>query len=473
MTDIDFLTQVEAAIAASDTAWRVGVVQHDGRQGSWHAQPPPIADRRWIQAEPSGAVVPDRGWKLHVSATPWSAPDVLSRVLPLLIERRAAFKIAASPAVVTSLNEGEGGLTQIGKFVTVYPATEAAAIELASALHLATDGLRGPAVPSDQPLRRGSLVHYRFGAFDPAVDEAAAPLEPIEGKTVAINDDTSDRPDSDPFLAAGVAERPTEGLIADRYLVTSTIYDSPRGAVHVASDLERLLPCILKRAPRDARVLPDGSDARDQLRHEARVLMEISDPRVPAVYELIDHDDDLLLSMELIEGEKLSRFVARYVGAGRPLPTTTILRWAKEVAEFVGRLHSSNLVYRDVSSANVMVTPALGLRFIDFELANPVGRGETYYPAGTPGYCSPGQAAGRAAAFTDDLYGIGALLYFLVLREEPPETTDLAEHLDRPDLPQEVAEIIRRCVTTGGDRYPSVDELAKALVRWGDALIDV
>ncbi|GGO99582.1 class III lanthionine synthetase LanKC N-terminal domain-containing protein [Wenjunlia tyrosinilytica] len=38
--------------------------------------------------------------------------------------------------------------------------------ELAEALDRATAGLPGPAILSDRPHRRGSLVHYRDGAFD-------------------------------------------------------------------------------------------------------------------------------------------------------------------------------------------------------------------------------------------------------------------------------------------------------------------
>src|SRR4030095_5472072 len=106
-----------------------------------------------------------QGWKLHVSAQPASAHTVLARCLPVLRHRHCSFKVAASAAVVSQLNAGIGGQSQIGKFITVYPATDVEAVQIAFDLDVATRGLAGPAIPSDRRLCGGSLVHYRFGSF--------------------------------------------------------------------------------------------------------------------------------------------------------------------------------------------------------------------------------------------------------------------------------------------------------------------
>ena len=63
------------------------------------------------------------------------------------------------------LNNGLYGHGQVGKFITVYPSNDKQALQLAVALHEATDGLPGPRIRTDRPLRPGSLVHYRYGAF--------------------------------------------------------------------------------------------------------------------------------------------------------------------------------------------------------------------------------------------------------------------------------------------------------------------
>src|SRR3972149_775696 len=89
------------------------------------------------------------------------------------VDRGAA--AGASPAVAAALNEGEGGLTQLGKFITVYPDGADQAVRLASALGAATHGLRGPRPPGDRAFASGGIVSYRYeGAGEPAEDPFVA-----------------------------------------------------------------------------------------------------------------------------------------------------------------------------------------------------------------------------------------------------------------------------------------------------------
>ena len=123
----------------------------------WSVEAGLASNRKWISimhTEP----IPAQGWKLHVSANEGSAVETLGRVLPVLLSETASFKIAASSAELNDLNEGFGGLSQVGKFITVYPNDDAQAVALAVKLDQATYGLRGPLIPSDRPLRLGGVV---------------------------------------------------------------------------------------------------------------------------------------------------------------------------------------------------------------------------------------------------------------------------------------------------------------------------
>src|SRR6266850_4099895 len=80
------------------------------------------------------AEIPQQGWKLHLSATVASALTVLERALPVLLADGASFKVARSLSDLQSLNEGRAGLSQVGKFITVYPTSDAHAVHLATAL---------------------------------------------------------------------------------------------------------------------------------------------------------------------------------------------------------------------------------------------------------------------------------------------------------------------------------------------------
>lgn len=408
---------------------------------------------------------------------------MLRRVLPVLLRTDAPFKVAASLEVLDSLNQGAAGLSQTGKFITVYPNSDAQAVQLAVALDEATRGLIGPPILSDRPLSPGSLVHYRYGGFGERSEETPhGDIQPVistpNGGKIADRRSAAYRPPewaADPFVAAGVAaELPSSNrLVGGRYLILVTPYRSPGGAVHRAVDLVKFRRCVLKQAHRGGIAHLDGRDARDYLRHEADVLASlVPDPRFPAPLGVIEQDGDLFLVMELLEGETLREHVARRSQTGRIVPAEQIIAWGRELAAAIETVHSKGLVHRDLTAGNVILGIDGRLRLIDFGLACalPNDGVPTYSQGGTRGYMSPQQAAGQPPAVTDDVYSLGALLYFLSTCCEPtfaPKPFDLMDRpitLLNPSVGPALEQTIVRCLDPDPTaRFPSMDALNAAL----------
>lgn len=74
---------------------------------------------------------PDQGWKLHVSATSLSAIAVLEAALDVLLRDGARFKVLNSIRLLTAANNGLFGISEIGKFITVYPSDNSHAVRSA------------------------------------------------------------------------------------------------------------------------------------------------------------------------------------------------------------------------------------------------------------------------------------------------------------------------------------------------------
>jgi hypothetical protein len=121
-------------------------------------------------------------------------------------------------------------------------------VALAGELHLATEGLAGPRVPSDRPLVPGSLVHYRYGAFCPR--RPASTDADTERRYDLLDDGGRLTHDfrlpfyrgpggvADPFEAAGVhMPQLRDGPLAGRFLVHESLGRSWRGGVYRAIDL--------------------------------------------------------------------------------------------------------------------------------------------------------------------------------------------------------------------------------------------
>lgn len=433
---------------------------------------------QWIFVRNERSAMRSQGWKLHVSAGVAAAEATLRRVLPVLLADDASFKVIASIQKLANLNAGRSGMSQIGKFITVYPNDDAQAVRLAVALDQATHALRGPAVPSDRPLRPGSLVYYRYGGFDSrTVQVPSGKVLPAiatpEGELIPDRRETDYCPPQwavDPFVAAGVALSflPEPGpLLAERYLVVEVLHTSARGAVARAVDISVPRRCILKRAGRDALIRLDGCDARDGLRHEAEVLGRLaSDPRFPTVFDLFEQDGDLILAMEDVQGETLERHVSNLMMKGCFLPTRQIVIWGRELATTLAAVHAQGFVFRDLKSTNVVVTLEGRMRLIDFGIAYEVNSQTPVYGLGTHGYMSPQQSAGELPAISDDIYGLGALLYYMATNAEPSRAPHSSVLLDRPPVAINPAiglaleRVISRCL----DPDPAARLLSMAVI---------
>ncbi|MBI2761817.1 MAG: protein kinase [Chloroflexi bacterium] len=487
MSPPDRLTAVAAALARP-TSPGVAGDRIEAAITAWAQRPDTgdpdrrvLRDSDWIQVACAGIDTPAQGWKLHVSAGVDTAPAVLERVLHVLSGDAIDFKVASSVERLHVLNTGNGGPTQVGKFITIYPADSAQAVRLAVALHEATAGLTGPRVPSDRPLRPGSLVHYRYGAFRPLFVQAATGLvEPAlrrpDGELVPDRRRAHyTAPDwvDDPFVAAGVVERDTRPklLFAGRYLAYELLHNSSRSIVRRAVDLDTGARRVLKQARGTSGVETDAS-IRERLRHEADVLRRLApDPRFPAAHDLFEFDGDLVLVVEDCAGETIERHVATLAAQGRFVATEQIVAWGRELAGALALLHDHGLVHSDVKSANVIITPDGHVRLVDFDSARSAGETDKLTAEGTPGYLPPERVAGAPPAFTDDVYALGALLYFQTTAAEPSRAPGAGNLLARPlellnpSVDPALRAIIVRCLDADvAGRFSSMAELNQALI---------
>jgi len=429
---------------------------------------------------------PDQGWKLHISATPLSAAEILEAVLGVLFAEGVRFKVVGSLALLAQLNFGELGPSQIGKFITVYPSDDPQAVRLATALHEATVGGRGPRVPTDRPLRPGSLVHYRYGAI---IERAEAEEG---GGTYGILDPAGRLADdarlqyyqpppaeiTDPFEAAGVyVPGPHRGrLLNGRYLVNNALAQPPRGGVFRAVDLgaEPVRLCLLKEAWHDVSLDRWGRDARDWAANEERILSRhAGDPTLPECYESFDVDGDCYLAIEYVEGTSLDRVLEEKHSLTDGIPPEDLVAIGLATAEALSHLHEIGLVFRDFKPANVIKTPAGGYRLIDFGLAYTYRDDD--HPAlglGTPPFYSYEQYRGERPSPSDDIFAWGAVLHSLACGEpaaaegteqrKPFARRPVNEH--RPDFPPALAQVIDRAVAwERAERYPTMREAREAL----------
>lgn len=152
----------------------------------------------------------------------------------------------------------------------------------------------------------------------------------------------------------------------------------------------------------------------------ARRLASITGDGVPRVLQLLSRNGHNCLLIEYTEGVSLERLRSQAVPVWGDIE---ILSFVLELARTVSKLHQGGVVHGDLSPANVLIDPMGCVRLVDFGQA--AAMGQCLNGAITPGFSAPECAGGVAADPSLDVYGIGALLQWL-LHPFKPYTPDLS-----------------------------------------------
>ncbi|WP_443053943.1 class III lanthionine synthetase LanKC N-terminal domain-containing protein, partial [Streptomyces sp. IBSBF 2435] len=399
----------------------------------------------WCMVTPPRHVRREQGWKLHLSAAPAFACELLESAARVLALNMCAFKFAVTPRVAAEMNSVRAVRGQSGKFLTAYPADDDRLRLLAGQLHEATLGLGGPAILSDRRYRPDSAVYYRYGCFarprelnDEGFYEGQ--LRAPDGTLVPDRRNPWFSPPAWARLpfdppAPAPARRPGSPVrIAGRYLVREAIRHSNRGGVYRARDEHTGDDVLLKEARPYVGAEPSGRDARDWLRHEADVLALLAPRQItPAVRDVVEAAGHVFLVEDLIDGNSLQQWAAdRAARADGGIPVDAARRLAGQLARLIGEVHAAGFVLRDFKPSNVMLaadeTPVL----VDMECA--VRPGEPAPVVGTRGFTAPeylrAAEPGRgpeppAPGPEADCYSLGATLLYVTAGINPVLTPDL------------------------------------------------
>ncbi|MFO0637146.1 MAG: protein kinase [Nannocystaceae bacterium] len=148
-----------------------------------------------------------------------------------------------------------------------------------------------------------------------------------------------------------------------RYTLQRRLGEGGMGVVFAGFDgeLRRRVALKLIRGDRDPA-------ARARLLREARAMAQLSDPHVVAVYEVGEHDDQVWIAMELVEGATLTRWLAN-----TPRPSrSAILAAFVQAGRGLQAAHARGLVHRDFKPDNVLVARDGTVKVVDFGLATAI-----------------------------------------------------------------------------------------------------
>ncbi len=209
---------------------------------------------------------------------------------------------------------------------------------------------------------------------------------------------------------------------------------------------------------------------------EIQVQASLNHPNIASVHNAFTAGDDLVLVMELVDGESLEQVLGR----GR-IPWKAAVGYAGQALAALAHAHSRGVTHRDIKPANMLLTPEGVLKLTDFGLARtPRDRRLTQSGVllGSAYYMAPEQARGSSGVGErSDLYGLGVVLYEMVTGRKPFEGESLfavlsAHAAEAPEPPIErepnvplalSGAILRALEKKPEDRFESAEQFQKAL----------
>ena len=234
-------------------------------------------------------------------------------------------------------------------------------------------------------------------------------------------------------------------VVADRYVVQSTLGSGGTGVVYKAIDKTLGEPIAIKMLRSD---LVDGDLATtEELKHELRLTRRVSHRNVVRTHDFGSHRGVPFITMEFVDGASLAS-VLSHRGA---LPPDVVLSLARQLVRALEAAHEQGVMHGDLKPANLIVARDGTLKVADFGIATLVRRPRTTTDAaeavvppprlagaviGTPEYMAPEQLLGGAPDVRTDLYAAGMVLHESLTGATPfPRDTPrafLARKLDTP-----------------------------------------
>jgi serine/threonine-protein kinase len=172
---------------------------------------------------------------------------------------------------------------------------------------------------------------------------------------------------------------------------------------------------------------------------EARRYAVLDHENIGRIFDFERVEGELCIILEYIDGWSLVEYLDRHHRIGCLPDVELSVFIASRVCRGLQYVfEKANIVHRDVSPSNVMMTSEGTVKLIDFGISARSGTRENYI-AGKPAYMAPEMVVEMRADQRSDLFSLGAVLFEMLTGERLFQGTKTSEVLERvvtADIPK-------------------------------------
>ncbi len=281
------------------------------------------------------------------------------------------------------------------------------------------------------------------------------------------------------------------GTVLGDFAITGLIGEGGFGIVYLAYEatldrtvaIKEYLPVTIAARTAELTVAVRSHGNRDaytaglqSFLREARMQARFSHPAMLEVYRVWEQHGTAYMAMRYYPGDTL-RNLRKAATSSHVFDETAIQRVMMPVFDALGELHSQSVLHRDVSPDNILIMPTGQPVLLDFGAARNVvaGAAQSLTTVLKPGYAPIEQYADDGTMEQGpwtDVYGLGAVLYFLAMGTPPPQAVTrlmggslhaFEESASALYSPTFIDAVKRALAVRPEARLPSVDALREAL----------
>ena len=237
----------------------------------------------------------------------------------------------------------------------------------------------------------------------------------------------------------------------------------------------------------------ENKDFIQMFQSEIQVTMGFNHPNIVQVYDFGSENNQPYIAMEMVDGKNLRQVVQAFSKNGETLPVELAVYCIELSASGLQYAHSFrdkisgvslNIVHRDISPQNVLMSYDGNIKIIDFGIAKATTNTDSTRAGvikGKPSYLSPEQISGEELDCRSDVFALGIVLWelltakklFAVTSGNEFQVLKLIESCDtyvkppstfNSDVPKELDYIVLKALAKKREkRYQNAEELQRAL----------
>lgn len=249
------------------------------------------------------------------------------------------------------------------------------------------------------------------------------------------------------------------------------------GTVYKASNLRDKTETVAIKVLREE-MFDDQANIK-RFKQEGAIIDQLDHPNIIKIVERGVSGEYYFIAMEYLQGSTLSKKIEE----DKQIDLKEGVHIMSQVASAMKKIHSKNIIHRDMKPDNVMlVKKGNDLNFVkllDFGLAKTQYQTrltQTGIVIGTVNYMSPEQISGKGSFPASDIYSMGIMFYEMMTGEKPyrgATTVDIMKQiLDkdpiepvrfRSDMSFDLNHLIMRMIEKDREKRPIIAEVVEEL----------